>query len=42
MLITALNARGCAYDAEPLVYLTPIMITADNLDAAERIGALEG
>jgi ABC-type sugar transport system substrate-binding protein len=42
MRIAALNARGCAYEAEPLVYLTPIMITADNLDQAERIGELEG
>jgi ABC-type sugar transport system substrate-binding protein len=42
MRVAVLNARGCAYDAEPLVYLTPIMITADNLDQAERIGELEG
>jgi len=42
MRIAALHGRGCAYDAQPLVYLNPIMITADNLDQAERIGELEG
>jgi ABC-type sugar transport system substrate-binding protein len=40
--IATLEARGCAYEAEPVVFLTPIMITADNLDQAERIGELEG
>jgi ABC-type sugar transport system substrate-binding protein len=38
MRIAALNARGCAYEANPLVLLSPIMITQDNLDMAERIG----
>ena len=42
MRIAVMHARGCEYPAEPLVYLTPIMITADNLDQAERIGELEG
>jgi ABC-type sugar transport system substrate-binding protein len=40
MRVAALNARGCAYEANPLVLLSPIMITADNLDQAERIGEL--
>ncbi|MGQ9907353.1 MAG: substrate-binding domain-containing protein [Candidatus Flexifilum sp.] len=39
--IATLNARGCAYDANPLVLLEPIMITRDNLDQAERIGEVE-
>jgi len=36
--IAVLNARGCAYDAQELVLLEPLMITADNIDMAERIG----
>jgi ABC-type sugar transport system substrate-binding protein len=40
MRIAALNARGCAYEANPLVLLAPIMITQDNLDMAERIGEI--
>jgi ABC-type sugar transport system substrate-binding protein len=42
MRIAAMQARGCAYEAEPIVLLEPIMITADNLDQAERIGELGG
>jgi ABC-type sugar transport system substrate-binding protein len=41
MRIAALNARGCGYEANPLVLLTPIMITQANLDQAERIGELQ-
>jgi inositol transport system substrate-binding protein len=41
MRIAALNARGCDYPAESLVLLEPIMITSDNLDAAERISELQ-
>jgi ABC-type sugar transport system substrate-binding protein len=40
MRIAAMQARGCAYEADPIVLLNPIMITADNLDQAERIGEL--
>lgn len=41
MRIAAMNARSCAYAAEPVVLLTPVMITANNLDKAERIGELQ-
>jgi ABC-type sugar transport system substrate-binding protein len=41
MRIAALSARGCAYEANPLVLLTPIMITQANLDQSERIGELQ-
>jgi len=41
MRIAVLNARGCAYDANPLILLEPVMITADNLDTAERIGEVQ-
>ncbi len=41
MRIAALNARGCEWDNNPLVLLSPIMITADNLDQAERVGELQ-
>ncbi len=41
MRVAVLNARGCEYDANPLVLLEPVMITADNLDAAERIGEVQ-
>jgi len=36
-----LEARGCEYQADDVVFLTPIMITAENLDQAERIGEVE-
>jgi ABC-type sugar transport system substrate-binding protein len=41
MRIAALQARGCGYEANPLVLLTPIMITQANLDQSERIGELQ-
>ena len=41
MRIAVLNARGCEYDANPLILLEPVMITADNLDTAERIGEVQ-
>ncbi|MBL8160521.1 MAG: substrate-binding domain-containing protein [Anaerolineae bacterium] len=41
MRIAALHARGCAWDQNPLVLLTPVMITQDNLDLAERIGEVQ-
>jgi ABC-type sugar transport system substrate-binding protein len=40
MRVAVMHARGCSYNAEPVVLLTPVMITADNLDQAERIGEL--
>jgi inositol transport system substrate-binding protein len=42
MRVAVNHVRGCGEPPEALVYLTPIMITADNLDQAERIGELEG
>jgi len=42
MRIATMAARGCAYQADPIVLLEPVMITADNLDQAERIGELGG
>jgi ABC-type sugar transport system substrate-binding protein len=41
MRIAALNGRGCGWDNNPLVLLNPIMVTADNLDMAERIGEIQ-
>lgn len=41
MQVAALHARGCAEPPADVIYLTPIMITADNLDEAERIGELD-
>jgi ABC-type sugar transport system substrate-binding protein len=41
MRIAALHGRGCAYEANPLVLLTPIMITQANLDQSERIGEVQ-
>ncbi len=40
MRIATLAARGCTYQADPILLLEPVMITADNLDQAERIGEL--
>jgi ABC-type sugar transport system substrate-binding protein len=40
MRVAAMQARGCSWDMNPLVLLTPVMITQDNLDMAERIGEL--
>jgi ABC-type sugar transport system substrate-binding protein len=42
MRIAVLHARGCAEPPEQTIFLTPIMITADNLASAERIGEVEG
>ena len=39
--LVVLEARGCEYQADDVVFLTPIMITAENLDQAERIGEVE-
>jgi len=39
--IAALHARGCAEPPEQTIFLTPIMITQDNFDQAERIGEVE-
>ncbi|MDZ4764968.1 MAG: substrate-binding domain-containing protein [Chloroflexota bacterium] len=39
--IATLFARGCEYPSEPVILLTPIMITADNLNASERVGEIE-
>ena len=38
--IIVLHARGCDFDAGDVVYLTPKLITADNINDAERIGEL--
>ena len=42
MDIAVLHARGCAEPPQPVIYLTPILITADNLNDAERIGEVQG
>uniref|UniRef100_UPI002B68F705 substrate-binding domain-containing protein n=1 Tax=Aggregatilinea sp. TaxID=2806333 RepID=UPI002B68F705 len=39
--IMVLELRGCEYEAGDVVYLTPKLITADNINDAERIGELE-
>jgi ABC-type sugar transport system substrate-binding protein len=39
--IAVLAARGCAQPPAEVIFLTPIIITADNLDMAERIGEVE-
>lgn len=39
--LMVLETRGCAYEAGDVVYLEPALITADNLDSAERIGELQ-
>jgi len=39
--VATLFARGCEYPSEPVILLTPIMITADNLNASERVGEIE-
>ncbi len=41
MRVATLEARGCEWDRNSLILLEPIMLTAENLDAAERIGELE-
>jgi ABC-type sugar transport system substrate-binding protein len=41
MRVATLEARGCAWDRNPLILLEPIMLTSENLDSAERIGELE-
>ncbi|WP_238625765.1 substrate-binding domain-containing protein [Aggregatilinea lenta] len=38
--IMVLELRGCEYEAGDVVYLTPKLITADNINEAERIGEL--
>ncbi|NDJ62194.1 MAG: substrate-binding domain-containing protein, partial [Chloroflexi bacterium] len=42
MRVAALEASGCEYMAEQVILLNPIVITADNLMEAERIGEVEG
>jgi len=41
MRIAAMEAAGCDYMAEDVILLEPIVLTADNLDVAERIGEVE-
>ena len=39
--LMVLETRGCEYEAGDVVYLEPALITADNLESAERISELE-
>jgi len=41
MRVAVLHARGCAEPPEHEIWLTPIMITADNINDAERIGEVQ-
>lgn len=42
MRIAALHGRGCAEPPEPQIFLTPILITTENFDQAERLSELGG
>jgi len=39
--LAVLKVRDCSFEAPEVVYLIPTMITADNLDQAERIGEVQ-
>lgn len=41
LALAVMEARGCDYEAEDVVFLTPILVDGNNFDVAERLGEIE-